>query len=241
MIDKKATEQFLIIRLDGRDFHILAQQIGVTRPFDLRFALSFVKASEAILQKNPNALLAYAISDEVNFVILTESVHDWSDESAPILAERFSNSFCKIIGRTPKEGSCCFDWKVFQTNRSGVLSYLRERQEWAYLNFLKAYAFWSKIDSGETSAQARKSLEGLNPSDLMGLLDQAGIDVELMPLWQRRGIVARPRSESFLVGEGQPISLNLDVDLEVPRLETRTGRAYLLDQLRCENTSIALF
>ena len=232
MSDGAANIQFLIVRLDGRDFHILVQEIEVERPFDLRFALSLVKASEVIFQGSPEPLFAYAISDEINFVIPAESSPDWSDENVPILTKRFSNAFCEIIKHTPKEDFSCFDWEFFQTNQAGVLSYLRERQDWAYENFLKAYAFWFKVNSGQTPAQARSSLGGLGSSNLVDLLDQARIDLDRMPVWQHRGIIIWSRDNTNLAKEEQNVSPSLDIDLEVPRFETRLGQEYLLNQLR---------
>jgi len=233
--DGEVDKQFLIVRLDGRDFHILVQEIKVERPFDLRFALNLVEASEAIFQGSPKPVFAYAISDEVIFVILAESSPDWSDENVPILAKRFSNAFYEIIKYPIKEDFPCFDWEVFQTNQVGVLSYLRERQDWAYENFLRAYAFWVKVDSDQTPAQARSSLRGLGPSDLTDLLDRARIDLESIPVWQHRGIVVRSRD--ILSKEEQFDSSYLDIDLDVPRFETGLGQEYLLNQLRGVDTS----
>lgn len=92
MNEKEADENFLIIRLDGRDFHILTEELDVDRPFDLDFALNLVEAGKTIFHYSPRVMLAYAISDEVNFVFLETSNQGSSSSMDPALIERFSEA-----------------------------------------------------------------------------------------------------------------------------------------------------
>ncbi len=238
MSKTQADENFLIVRLDGRDFHILTEAMGVERPFDLHFALSIVEATKTILQDSPRPAFAYTISDEVNFVFSDRSNQDSLNSMGSALTKRFSKAFHNAIrpysGRKPSH----FDWRVWGTDSSGILSYLAERQEWAYTNFLKAYAFWLKIASGLSPIQARESLSGFNSPNFLELMSQAELDPEKLPLWQRRGIIVCKRRSSFSPDQKPGDSCDLYVDLEVPLFKSSHGLSYIVNLLNDENTRL---
>ncbi|UCD72966.1 MAG: hypothetical protein JSW01_05875, partial [Candidatus Bathyarchaeota archaeon] len=68
MSNEQAKGDFSIIRLDGRDFHVLTEDMSLERPFDLRFALGFVEAGKVAFKNKIRPLFAYLVSDEINFV-----------------------------------------------------------------------------------------------------------------------------------------------------------------------------
>lgn len=227
MNNEQATGDFSIIRLDGRDFHVLAEDMNLERPFDLEFALCFVKAGEAVFKNKIRPLFAYLVSDEINFVYSEEAILCHLDRISSSLSAQVSLVFHNAIGHPSGRKMPLFDWNTFRADRSGVLVYLTERQEWTYLNFLRAYAFWIKISSGLTSIQARKSLQSLDSPALEDLIHSSGIDLDELPLWQHRGILITQRTGSAPFERKPSDICELAVDLKPSLFKSREGQLYL--------------
>lgn len=231
MSNEQANGDFSIIRLDGRDFHVITEDMGLKRPFDLDFALSLVEAGKAVFKNKIRPLFAYLVSDEINFVYSEETILGHLDSISHILSEQVSLVFHNVIGYLPRRRMSDFDWSTYRTDCSGLLLYLTERQEWAYVNFLRAYAFWIKSSSGLTSIQARKSLQGLDSSALKDLIHSAGIDLEELPLWQHRGILIRQKRESAPLKKESSDIYDLAVDLKPSLFKSKEGKLYFLTVL----------
>ena len=231
MSNDQASGDFSIIRLDGRDFHVLAEDMSLERPFDLDFALCFVKAGKAVFKNQIRPLFAYLVSDEINFVYSEEAILSKLDSVSRSLSSQVSLVFHNVIECLSRRKKPFFDWSAFRTDRSGVLLYLSEKQEWAYLNFVRAYAFWIKISLGLTPIQARKSLQSLDSTALKDLIHSSGIDLNEMPLWQHRGILIR-RERGSASSDRKPSDVcDLSVDLKPSLFKSREGRLYLLNVL----------
>jgi tRNA(His) 5'-end guanylyltransferase len=233
--NEQANGDFSIIRLDGRDFHTITEDMSFERPFNLEFALSLVKAGKAVFRNKIRPLFAYLVSDEINFIYSEEVILGHLDKNldkiSHSLSGQVSKIFCNVIGYLPRRKMPFFDWNAFRTDRSGMLLYLTERQEWAYLNFLRGYAFWIKISSGLTSMQARESLQGLDSPALRDLINSSCIDLEELPLWQHRGILIRQKRGSTPF-EREPSDIyELTVDLKPSLFKSREGKLYLLNVL----------
>ncbi len=229
MSEEHLGDAFLIVRLDGRDLHILAEQIGVERPFDLRFALSFVEACKPLFERSPMPLLAYLVSDETNLVFSGKQHSRRLSRTVPLMAEVFQDAFRVAVGLVGRKMAPVFDFQSFWTGQSGVIHYLAERQDWAYFNFLRAYAYWAKVTSGLTSIQAKRSLTDLDSSDLREIIHDHGIKLDDSPLWQHRGILVRSKERSVPFGEDHPCMSALDVGLETTLFKTRKGERYLCE------------
>lgn len=235
MSEEHLRDAFLIVRLDGRDFHILAEQIGVKRPFDPAFALSFVEACKPLFEKSPGPLLAYLVSDEANLVFSGKKHPRRLTRTVPLMGEVFQDAFRCALGTPLGKMTLVFDLYVFWTGKSGVLHYLAKRQDWAYFNFLRAYAYWTKVTSGLTSIQAKRSLKDLNSTDLRKIICENGTNPDDSPLWQHRGILVRRKERSILSGEEHSCISALDVDLETTLFKTREGERYLCEILGSGN------
>jgi tRNA(His) 5'-end guanylyltransferase len=222
---------FSIIRLDGKDFHRIAEDAGLKRPFDREFAVCFVNAGKTVFDNKVKPRFAYLVSDEINFVYSEESILDRLDSIGRTLSEQVSNVFSNMIAYLPREQISDFDWNAFRTDRTGLLLYLTERQEWAYLNFLRAYAFWVKISSGLTSIQARTNLQNLDSPALKDLILSAGISLDTLPLWQHRGIIIRLERRSISFEKKLSDRYGFIVDFKPASFKSREGKLYLLDLL----------
>jgi len=237
-LSRRERRRFQVLRLDGRDFHRLR---GVKRPFDLDFALSFVKGSESVL-KGSGASLAYLVSDETNLLFSGGVGSILSFDSIEYIIELFSSTFCKTIRPLLGGISPIFDWKVFDADLPGTASYLTERQEWAYNNFLRAYAFSIRVASNLTPSEARRSLSAESPSSLRDLLYSAGVDLEGKPLWQHRGILVKSKNLSTFDEKDSTDSVSTEMDLDLPLFQTEAGRSYLrrlLDPLNHSSSASA--
>ena len=229
MNNEQVNGDFSIIRLDGRDFHMITEDMSLERPFDLEFALSLVEAGKAVFKNKIRPLFAYLVSDEINFVYSEEPILGHLDSISHTLSEQVSLVFHNVIGHLPRGRMPDFDWSAFRTDCSGLLLYLTERQEWTYLNFLRANAFWIKRSSGLTSIQARKSLQDLDSPALKDLIHSAGIDLEELPLWQHRGILIKQKRESAPFEKEPSDICDLAVDLKPSLFKSKEGKLYLLN------------
>ncbi len=187
--DVRATKRSpMIVRVDGRKFSKLVKKLNVERPFDKTFNKLMADVARKMAPEISGCVLAYTQSDEISFVIRT----DTSLNFEPF----FGNRIQKICSITSSMATLFFvkgltevfpEVEVFPTFDSRVfvlpsineiINYLIWRQQDATRNsILNATYFELAKLSGFGKKTARKMMHGLNTNKLQSLLfEKAGIN-----------------------------------------------------------------
>ncbi|RLE75179.1 MAG: hypothetical protein DRJ56_06175 [Thermoprotei archaeon] len=119
-----------------------------------------------------------------------------------------------------------------------VPGYLAWRQLDCFRNCLNSYAYYSLLRAGLSPSEASERLRGLKSGDLLAIVRElAGLELDDIPLWQRRGVLLRwkeVRRESLnpLTGaRAEAVRRRLEEDWELPVFSSTEGRRYLEEVL----------
>jgi tRNA(His) guanylyltransferase len=229
--------QWIIARLDGRGFTRLTKRsLDLQKPFDARFHEAMRATVAHGCECGFSVRLAYSQSDEISLLF----------EPLPPLLEgegRGEGSLRGFDGKTRKwlsvlagEASAAFslamgslgafDCRLLALGDDGLVEdYFRWRQADATRNALSAHAYWLLRSRGESARSATKKLDGLSPTQKRAWLEQEGVQVGALPLWQMRGFAAfweNFEKEGFNPTTGQSVRATrkrLRFEVELPDKE----------------------
>ena len=178
-----------LARLDGRGFTRLTKSsLQLEKPFDTRFHEA-MKGTVAHLCDCGFAIrLAFSQSDEISLLFeRTERSFDGKTRKwLSVLAGEASAAFSLQMGHIG-----AFDCRLIELPETEmVVDYFRWRQSDAFRNALSAHCYWVLRAEKLSPSAATQRLDGLSVAQKHALLAEAGIDVETLPLWQRRGFAA---------------------------------------------------
>ena len=174
----------IIVRMDGRGFHRVADECGMERPFDGRFHESMIETAKALMMEAGfNISVAHTASDEISLLFLSDSHVPFNGRIEKILSilPSYASSFLQNLLRRhfSYEKPVSFDARIVKVNdRREILEYFRWRCLNAFRNFLNAYA--NKIIG-------RDETFGLKGHKIVRELRMRGFDVGEAPEWQRYG------------------------------------------------------
>jgi tRNA(His) 5'-end guanylyltransferase len=179
------------VRLNGRRFQAVAEQLKAQKPFDKRFAQCLVAAAKAIFKANLNPTLIYQASDELNILFAHQAPFNQRIEKLnSILASTASSAFTlAALKQYNKAIPVAFDSRIVITPKEQLHQYLAQRQLDLWRNHNNAYAYWLLRKKGHTPTQTAEKLKKLKTQQLHDLLYKHGINPTKTPAWQRRGIL----------------------------------------------------
>lgn len=192
----------IILRLDGRNFHNLSKKLSFKKHHDSYFSKSMVEASVAIF-KEFSPFFIYTFSDEIN-ILLNEIPFSGRIEKlnsvfpslvSSVLTLRFNSYFKENIIKNNHNSQefdeigeiISFDSRIIPTYGEDVLNYFKWRQDEAWRNCINSYAFWTLKDKFSTKIAVKK-LNKLKSSGIHELLFKEGINLNDLPVYQKRGI-----------------------------------------------------
>jgi len=101
-----------------------------------------------------------------------------------VLAGMASAEFSLLLGRPG-----VFDCRIIPIpNKDIVADYFRWRMEDAHRNSLNSWCYWTLRKEGISAKEASRQLEGNSNSYKNELLFQRGINYNVLPSWQKRGV-----------------------------------------------------
>jgi tRNA(His) 5'-end guanylyltransferase len=179
------------VRLDGRRFQAVSENINAEKPFDERFAKCLVASAKAMFQSGFNPALAYIASDEINLLFrYTVPFNRRVEKINSILASIASSAFSlNVLKLFEKSSIAAFDARIVVSSLEKIVEYLAWRQRDAWRNHNNAYAYWLLREAGHKPSEAAKMLKGLKTKGLHDLLFRHGVNLAKTPAWQRRGIL----------------------------------------------------
>lgn len=173
MEDKILPNCWIVVRVDGRNFHKFSTKHNFKKPNDLRALNLMNKAAVTVMEEFKDVILSYGQSDEYSFVLRkdTELYNRRASKIMTYINSLFSSSyvyFWKMFFKDIKlKYPPAFDSRVvLYPSDENLRDYLSWRQADCHINNLYNTTFWTLIQEGNLSnAEAEKRLSGTLSSD----------------------------------------------------------------------------
>ncbi|KAM9835203.1 probable tRNA(His) guanylyltransferase isoform X2 [Syngnathus typhle] len=158
---------YIVVRLDGRNFHKFSEQHKFTKPNDNRALGLMARSAQSVMEDLEDIIIAYGQSDEFSFVF--KRTTNWFKRRASKLmthvTSQFSSSYVfywkEFFGEQPLLYPPGFDGRVvlYPSNRN-LKDYLSWRQADCHINNLYNTVFWTLVQKGGlTTVQAEDRLK----------------------------------------------------------------------------------
>ncbi|XP_055744147.1 probable tRNA(His) guanylyltransferase [Salvelinus fontinalis] len=187
---------YIVVRLDGRNFHKFAEQHNFLKPNDDRALGLMTCSARSVMEDLDDIIISYGQSDEFSFVFKRTS--NWFKRRASKLmthvASQFSSSYVfywrNYFGDQPLLYPPGFDGRVvlYPSNRN-LRDYLSWRQADCHVNNLYNTVFWTLVQKGGlTTTQAEDRLKGTLAADKNEIMfSEFNINYNKEPLVHRKG------------------------------------------------------
>ncbi|XP_061312787.1 probable tRNA(His) guanylyltransferase isoform X1 [Pezoporus flaviventris] len=189
---------WIVVRLDGRNFHRFSEQHEFKKPNDDRALHLMTKCAQTVMEELEDIAIAYGQSDEYSFVFKKKS--KWFKRRASKFMTHVVSQFAS---------SYVFYWKdyfkdqpllyppgfdariVLYPSNQNLKDYLSWRQADCHINNLYNTVFWMLVQrSGLTPVQAQDRLQGTLAGDKNEILfSEFNINYNNEPLMYRKGTV----------------------------------------------------
>ncbi|XP_036170470.1 probable tRNA(His) guanylyltransferase isoform X2 [Myotis myotis] len=158
---------WVVVRLDGRNFHRFSEKHSFAKPNDIRALHLMTKCAQTVMEELEDIVIAYGQSDEYSFVFKRKS--NWFKRRASKfmthVASQFASSYVfywrDYFEDQPLLYPPGFDGRVVvYPNNQTLKDYLSWRQADCHINNLYNTVFWALVQqSGLTPAQAQERLQ----------------------------------------------------------------------------------
>lgn len=187
---------YIVVRLDGRNFHKFSEQHGFVKPNDERALALMARSATSVMEQLEDVCVAYGQSDEFSFVFKRST--NWFKRRASKLmthvASQFSSSYVfywnEYFTHQPLLYPPSFDGRVvlYPSNRN-LRDYLSWRQADCHINNLYNTVFWMLIQKGGLStSEAEDRLKGTLAADKNEILfSEFNINYNNEPQLYRKG------------------------------------------------------
>ncbi|XP_053321661.1 probable tRNA(His) guanylyltransferase [Spea bombifrons] len=187
---------WVVVRVDGRNFHRFAENHNFTKPNDVRALQLMNRCAQNVMNELDNICLAYGQSDEYSFVFHKKS--NWYKRRASKfmthVVSQFAASYVfywkEFFPDQPIQYPPGFDGRVvLYPTEQNLKDYLSWRQADCHVNNMYNMVFWSLVQKGGlTPAQAQDRLRGTLAADKNEILfSEFNINYNNEPLMYRKG------------------------------------------------------
>uniref|UniRef100_A0A668AV50 tRNA(His) guanylyltransferase n=1 Tax=Myripristis murdjan TaxID=586833 RepID=A0A668AV50_9TELE len=155
---------YIVVRLDGRNFHKFAEKHKFTKPNDNRALGLMTRSAHSVMEELEDIIVAYGQSDEFSFVFKRTS--NWFKRRASKLmthvASQFSSSYVfywkKFFGEKPLLYPPGFDGRVvLYPSNHNLRDYLSWRQADCHVNNLYNTVFWTLVHKGGLTTSRQRT------------------------------------------------------------------------------------
>ena len=175
----------LIIRLDGRSFHKLADDLNLIKPYDDHFYN--VMANVCVdLFKEFSPLFIYTFSDEISLLLNNIPFDGRIEKINSVMASFTSSSFVLNYDVDFKKPPA-FDSRIIPITDGDILDYFKWRQDESWRNCVNSHGI-SYMKSKFSNAEANSKIKGMKLNDIHEFLFQNGINLNDVETYKKRGI-----------------------------------------------------
>ena len=221
----------IVVRIDGRGFHRIAETWGLARPFDGRFARAMADVSRMLIAESGlSPDLAYTFSDEIS-LYFSHLPYSGRVEKIDSVTASYAASALTIAMQSQVPVS--FDARIIQVTPALAVRYLIDRQAEAWRNHVNAVCQHTLASEGRSRRETARVLRGLSSAELHELMFSRGINLAKTPAWQRRGILiyrSAKEVEGFNPVEGhlvRSVRTAVRCDSDPPVFSSPEGRLFL--------------
>ncbi|XP_025829713.1 probable tRNA(His) guanylyltransferase [Agrilus planipennis] len=196
--DRLLPNCWIVVRIDGRNFHKFSDKHKFEKPNDLRALNLMNRAAVTVMEEFKDISLAYGESDEYSFVLRkdTELYNRRGTKIMTYLNSLFTSSFVFFWKEYFNEQKLlyppAFDSRVvlYPTDEN-LRDYLSWRQADTHINNLYNTTFWTLINKGGLSnTEAQERLSGTLSSDKNEILfSEFGINYNNEPVMFKKGTI----------------------------------------------------
>lgn len=214
---------WIVVRLDGRNFHKFAEEHSFMKPNDSRALDLMNRAAVQVMRDLPDIAVAYGQSDEYSFVIRKETtLHQrHGSKISAYISSAFTASFVyhwkeyfdEVSMKTPP----VFDanLQLYPSVRD-LRDYLSWRQCNCHLNNLYNTTFWALVEKGglSISAAEERLLDSTTADKNEILFSQFGVNYNKeLDLYKKGTTLLRKSVKHPLQEDAKVIVVPLNVDL----------------------------
>jgi tRNA(His) guanylyltransferase len=221
----------VFVRIDGRNFHTVAEEWNLERPFDFRFSEAMASVCTALMADSGlSPDFAYSFSDEINLYFshlpFSGRVEKLDSVTASFTASALT---LEMASRVPVS----FDARIIQVTPELAIRYLIDRQGEAWRNHINAYCQNALVNEGMNRREAARILKGMTSPDLHELMFSRGINLAKTPAWQRRGILVYKTGKTVkgynpvLSRMVRTIRSTIFCERELPVFSSPEGRSFI--------------
>lgn len=177
----------IVLRIDGRNFHNLSKNLNLKKPYDSKFS-KLMRDICLDLYNEFSPLFIYTFSDEISILLSNIPFSSRIEKLNSVFASYTSSSFMlnqKKYFNYDKLVS--FDSRIIPLVNEDVFKYFKWRQDEAWRNCINAYGIWM-LNKLYSKKEANGKFKGLNSNDIHDLLFNNGINLNDLPVWQKRGL-----------------------------------------------------
>jgi len=227
----------VFVRLDGRAFHRLADNLAFKKPFDDRFSEAMVQVCTALVADSglcPE--FAFTFSDEISLYFTKLPFSGRVEKIDSVTASFTASILTLVLGKTRP---LSFDARVIPATREFAIEYLTNRQNEAWRNHLNGYCQRALIEEGISAKKAAEQLKGLPAKSLHEMMHVRGFNLAMTPAWQRRGVLVykkitekegfNPITQQTVVAERSAVT----VDRDLPLFTSPEGKEFLGKLVAC--------
>ncbi len=211
----------VFVRLDGRAFHRLAENLALKKPFDDAFSDAMIGVCKTLVADSglcPE--FAFTFSDEISLYFIQLPFGGRVEKIDSVAASFAASSLTLALGVTTP---LSFDARVIPATPAYAMEYLANRQNEAWRNHLNGYCQQALIADGISAKKAADRLKGLPAKELHEMMHQRGFNLATTPSWQRRGVLVykkltekegfNPITQQTVVAERSAVTVERDLPL----------------------------
>ncbi|HON81443.1 MAG TPA: tRNA(His) guanylyltransferase Thg1 family protein [Methanoregulaceae archaeon] len=221
----------VFVRIDGRNFHVIADKWGLERPFDLRFSEMMTTVCERLISDSGlSPAFSYTFSDEISLYFPTLPFSGRIEKIDSVTASYAASALTLEAG---SQIPVSFDARIIQVTPEVAVQYLIERQIEAWRNHINAWCQYALAEAGCSRTEAARQLKGLSSASLHELAFSHGINLAKTPVWQRRGVLVYRKGRTI---EGwnprlgrmvRSVRTTVECDRAPPLFSSPEGRLFL--------------
>jgi tRNA(His) guanylyltransferase len=221
----------IFVRIDGRNFHSLAEEWNLERPFDSGFSEAMGSVCiDLVSNSGLSPDFAYSFSDEIN-LYFSHLPFGGRVEKLDSVSASFSASSLTIAmsSRVPVS----FDSRIIQVTPALAITYLIDRQAESWRNHVNAYCHVTLMNEGMSGTEAARRLKGRTSRELHELMFSRGINLAKTPTWERRGILVYKTGKTVegynpvLSQVVRTVRSTVICERELPVFSSPEGRSFL--------------
>ncbi|WVF67913.1 hypothetical protein IAT40_002675 [Kwoniella sp. CBS 6097] len=204
---------FIVVRIDGRGFHKFSDAHSFEKPNDQRALDLMDLAAKTVMDEYKDVVLAFGESDEYSFLLRrsTKLYNRRRSKISSSIVSLFTSSYVfhwpRFFPNAPLVYPPSFDSRVvLYPGEQEIRDYFGWRQADTHINNLYNTSFWALVKSGQTTAEANKTLQGTDSKDKNEMLfSRFGINYNTLPPMYRKGsiCVRQPSVMTPTAGTGE--------------------------------------